>query len=79
MMDLSNAKVVAGSRQTRRALNQGKAAKLLLAADADPRVLEPLARLAGEKGIRAQVIPTMKELGAACGIPVGCAVATLLK
>lgn len=78
IQELSGPNKVAGSKQTKRALTQGRARKLFLAADADPRVLEPLARLAGEKGVRAQVIPTMKQLGAACGIPVGCAVAALL-
>ena len=70
---------VAGAKQTRRALTQGRAKKLFLAADADPRVLEPLTRLAGEVGVRAEVVPTMKALGAACGISVGCAVAAVLK
>ena len=70
---------VAGARQTRRALNRGRAKRLFLAADADPRVLEPVARLAGEMGVRAQVIPTRKQLGEICGISVGCAVAASLK
>lgn len=77
--ELSGPNKVAGAKQTRRALNQGRVKKLYLAADADPRVLEPLTRLAGELGVRAQVMPTMKALGAACGISVGCAVAAVLK
>ncbi len=70
---------VAGARQTRRVLNQGRAKRLFLAADADPRVLEPVARLAGELGVRAQIVPTRKQLGEICGIPVRCAVAASLK
>ncbi len=70
---------VAGLKQTRRALNQGKVRKLFLAADADPRVLEIVTRLAGELKVRAQVVPTMAELGACCGIETGCSAAALLK
>ena len=77
--ELNAAGRVAGAKQVRRALNDGRAAKLFLAADADPRVTDPLARLAGEKEVPAEEVPTMKQLGAACSLAVGCAVAALLK
>ena len=77
--ELTAAGKVAGAKQVRRALNDGRAAKIFWAADADPRVTEPLTRLALEKGVPALEVPSMKELGAACGISVGCAVAALLR
>lgn len=74
----SGAKVV-GVKQTKRALNDGKAGRVFLAQDADPRVTEPVEALCGEKGVSVEKTPSMKELGSACGIAVGAAVAALLK
>ena len=69
---------VAGAKQVRRALNDGRAARIFWAQDADPRVTEPLVRLAREQGVPAEQAASMKELGRACGISVGCAVAAQL-
>lgn len=77
--ELNNANKVVGAKQVRRALNDGRAGKVFLAADADPRVTEPLAQLAAEKAVPVEELPSMKELGAACGISVGSAVAALLR
>ena len=78
LSELNNAEKLVGAKQTKRALNDGRARKLFLAADADPRVTEPLAALAAEKSVPVEEVSTMKELGAACGIAVGSAVAVLL-
>lgn len=78
LSELNNAEKVVGAKQAMRALNDGRARKLFLAADADPRVSEPLAVLAGEKSVPVEEVSTMKELGAACGIAVGSAVAALV-
>ena len=75
---LSTAAKVVGAKQTRRALESGKAVKVFLAADADPRITEPLALLAQEKGVSVEKSGTMKELGRACGVAVGAAVAALV-
>ena len=72
------AKVV-GAKQTRRAVNDGRAAAVFLARDADPRVTEPFKALCAERGIPVERDCSMKELGKACGIAVGSAVAALLK
>ena len=56
--ELTAAGKVAGAKQVRRALNDGRAAKIFWAADADPRVTEPLTRLALEKGVPAVVTET---------------------
>ena len=69
--ELQTAQKVVGTKQAKRALNDGRAKKLFLAVDADPRVTEPLARLAEEKGVPVEQISAMKELGAACGIAIG--------
>ena len=69
---------VVGAKQVKRALKDGRAKKLFWAENADPRVLQPLIQEAVRSGVPLQQISTMKELGEACGIAVGAAVAALL-
>ena len=69
---------VVGVKQTKRAVNDGKAARVFLAEDADPRVTAPVEALCAEKQIPVERVPQMKELGSACGIAVPSAVAALL-
>lgn len=73
--ELADHSIVVGAKQTRRAVESGKARRVFLAHDADPRVTDPIAALCGEKGIPLERERSMKELGRACGIAVGCAVA----
>lgn len=77
--ELSTSAKVVGAKQTRRTLEGGKAVKVFLAADADPRVTQPLAELAREKSVPVEQSGTMKELGKACGVAVGAAVAALVR
>ena len=72
-----SAKVV-GVKQTRRALQSGLAQALFLARDADPALTEPLAAQAAEQGLPGHWAAPMRELGRACGIAVGAAVAACL-
>ena len=75
--ELSTASKVAGVKQSRRALQEGRAAKVFLACDADPALLgriEPLCI-----GVPVEREMTMAQLGAAAGIAVGAAVVTILK
>ena len=70
---------VIGVKQSRRAVRDGSAQLVFLAADADPALTRPL-----EEQCRLRQIPvvtqfTMRELGQAAGIQVGAAVAALLK
>lgn len=70
---------VVGAKQVRRALRDGRAARLYIAMDADPRLLQPLVQSAVNQRVPVQQVSAMKELGSACGIAVGSAVAALLK
>ena len=74
----TGAKVV-GAKQVRRAIDSASALRVFLAVDADPTVTEPVELLCREKGVPMEKEATMKELGAACGISVGAAVAALVK
>lgn len=79
LTELSTSAKVVGAKQTRRALENGKAVKVFLAPDADPRIAEPLAALAREKGVATEQSGSMKELGQACGLAVGAAVAAIVR
>ena len=78
LQELSQSNKVVGAKQAKRALSDGRARKVFLAQDADPRVTQPLSQLAQEKQVPVIEVPTMKQLGAACGIAVGAAVAVAL-
>ena len=71
------AKVV-GVKQTRRAIDDGRAARVFLALDADPALTAHVEALCAAKGVPVEKVAQMKELGSACGIAVGSAVAALL-
>lgn len=73
----SGAKLV-GWKQSRRALDEGLAKKVFLAEDAEPRIQDEILSCCEKAGVEVFRVPTMKELGKACGIQVGAAVATLL-
>ena len=77
--ELMTSPKVVGAKQVRRDLEKGTAAKLYIAQDADPALLQPLVQKAVDGGVRVEQIPSMKQLGEACGIAVGAAVAAMLK
>ena len=76
--ELTNSARAVGVKQVRRALSNGKARRLYLARDADPRLTRPLAEQAREQGVEAVWLGSMKELGRDCGIAVGAAAAAAI-
>lgn len=76
---LSTEDKVVGIKQSKKVIKEGRAAAVFVAADADARVKDPICALCSEKGVETVSVPTMKELGEACGIEVGAAVAVLLR
>lgn len=78
LSELSSPNKVVGAKQVKRALNDGRVKKIFLAGNADPRVTQPLAQTAVNQRVAVELVPTMKELGEACGIAVGSAVAALV-
>ena len=79
LTELSLGTKVVGAKQVRRAVESGKALRVFLAGDADPKVTDPVAALCEETGIPVEGGLSMKELGEACGIAVGAAVAALVR
>ena len=70
---------VVGVKQSRRAIREGRAVRVLLAADADPALTRPLMELCGQQGIETEGGFTMEELGKAAGIQGGAAVVAVLR
>ena len=77
--ELAASPKVVGAKQVRRALEKGSVARLYIAQDADPALLQPLVQKSVDLGVRVEQVATMKQLGALCGIAVGAAVAARLK
>ena len=69
--ELSAAEKAVGIRQTRKAVQSGRAVRVYLACDADPAVTEPVEALCRERGVALCVDYTMHQLGKACQIAVG--------
>ncbi|MPN13168.1 Ribosome-associated protein L7Ae-like protein [bioreactor metagenome] len=69
---------VVGAKQTMRAIAGGRVVEVFLAENADPRITEPVRVLSEEKSIPVQMVSSMEELGAACSIAVGAAVAAVV-
>ena len=78
LTELKQGPRVAGVKQTRRAVQDGRARRVFLAQDADPRLTDPIAELCRAREIPVERTPSMKELGDLCGIAVGSAAAALL-
>lgn len=76
--ELKTADKVVGIKQLRKAIAAGKVKKVFLAADADPMLTEPVLAQCREQKITVVSVPTMRQLGAACSIPVDAAAAAIL-
>ena len=76
--DLNQKKVVVGTKQLKKALVNGRARYIFLAENADPAITDPIAELCGQNNIQIAWVPSMSELGRACGIEVGAAAAAVV-
>ena len=79
LKDMTNLKMVVGSKQLRKALENGRAKFVYLAENADPAITEPLAAKCENNHVSYAWVRTMQELGSACGIEVGAAAAAAVE
>lgn len=79
MTKLKGAELRAGVKQSRKAIENGEAAKVYVADDADPHVTESVVELCKSKAVDYEWAESMEKLGKAAGINVGAAVVTVLK
>ena len=78
-MDSGLSDTIIGLKQSVKAVKGGNAAKAFVAEDADFHVREPFLTICREYGVPVEYYKTCKELGSACKIDVGAAVAVLKK
>ncbi|SEN60374.1 50S ribosomal protein L7ae-like protein [Lihuaxuella thermophila] len=68
-----------GTKQTKKAIEQGRAEEVFVADDADPQITRSIISMCKERGIAVVHVDSMRDLGKACGIEVGAATAAILK
>ena len=78
-LDLTKFKLVVGTKQLKKALNQGTAQQVFLAANADPAITQMLESLCQLNQTPYVWVRSMQDLGRACGIDVGAAAAAVLR
>lgn len=80
MLDgLQNVKKVIGIKQSTRAVEDGLAHRAFIAQDSADTVRLPFLSLCNAKGVEIVEVESMEQLGKACNIDVGSAVAVILK
>ena len=76
--DLRGKRLVVGTKQLRKALENGRARWVWLAENADPAITEPLEALCLRCDVEYTWVPSKQDLGIACGIEVGAAAAAVV-
>ncbi|HWO78586.1 MAG TPA: 50S ribosomal protein L7ae-like protein [Bacillus sp. (in: firmicutes)] len=71
--------IVVGTKQTVKAIQKGRVQAVILAADADPRVINPVLTAAEEHGVQIHQVDSMQKLGKACGIDVKASAVGIIK
>jgi large subunit ribosomal protein L7A len=70
---------VVGLKQSKKAIESGKATLVFIARDADGHVVFPLERMCEEKSVEIVYVNNMKELAKAARVDVPTAVVALVK
>jgi large subunit ribosomal protein L7A len=70
---------VVGTKQVLRGLKNGTLARVYVANDADTFIYQNVVRAAEAAGVPVTRVPTMKELGKACGVETNAAAAGLVR
>lgn len=72
-------KTIIGTKQTVKALKEGKVQELFVATDADPKITAKIVDEALEWNVPIQYVDSMKKLGKSCGIEVGAAAVAIIR
>ena len=76
--ELKQSDKIVGLKQSVRAIESGVAKKVFLAKDCAPHIYSEILNNCNDK-VPVELVSTMSELGKACGIDVGAAVAVIKK
>ncbi|MGX6446174.1 50S ribosomal protein L7ae-like protein [Neobacillus sp. K501] len=72
-------KVIIGTKQTVKALKDGKTKELIVASDVEAKVITNVVNLALDMNIPVTYVDSMKKLGKACGIEVGASAVAIIR
>lgn len=79
MEKISGRAHVVGLKQSKKALDAGRAEIVYIARDADMHIVFPIEELCEKCGVEIVYVNNMKELAKACHVEVPTAVATIVK
>ena len=71
-------KLIIGTKQTVKAIQNTNVKEVVIAEDADRRVINKVLSISAEKNIPVVKVDSMKKLGKACGIEVGAATVAII-
>ena len=72
-------KTIIGIKQTVKAIRAGKAMEIIVASDADKKLILPVLREAELQAVPVSYIESRKALGESCGVEVGTAVVAITR
>jgi large subunit ribosomal protein L7A len=72
-------KLIVGTKQTVKALKAGYVLEVIIAEDADPKVVNKVIEIAKDMNVPLTKVDSMKKLGKACGIDVGAATVAITR
>lgn len=75
----SSSDIIIGLKQTLKAVQSDRAAKVYLATDADDYIKKSVCDACAQKNLEIVYVNTMKELGEACGIDIGASTAAVIQ
>lgn len=79
LTELKSSIIQVGIKQSSKAVTDDLVKKAFVALDAEKRITAPFIELCTFHGVPVRYVDTMTELGHACGVDVGSAVAVILK
>ncbi|MBO8178398.1 50S ribosomal protein L7ae-like protein [Aeribacillus pallidus] len=71
--------LIVGTKQTVKALKAGNVLEVIIAEDADPKVVNKVIEIAKDMNVPLTKVDSMKKLGKACGIDVGAATVAITR
>lgn len=75
---LSKCSKVIGLKQCKKAVASGQTKKVYLAQDVEERIKVPVEELCRQANVEIISVPSMRELGKACGLQVSAAMVALV-
>ncbi len=72
-------KIIVGTKQTVKALLNNQVKEIVIAEDAEPRIIHKVIQTAEQMQVPLTKVSSMKKLGKACGIEVGAAAVAIIQ